>query len=642
MERKVIVFFISMLLILSIIPIVNSGKSINENISVYVDLTNEFFSNHPLMNNSLRPDSKEASPKPKIGNPPDEFNWKNHQGRDWTTPVKDQGKIGSCWACSAVAALESVINIGEGNAELDLDLSEQYILSCLPSAGSAMTGGSAYMAYKYIMDTSPEGNYYNGIIPETCFPYQAREGVPCSDKCSDWVDHLIPINNYGFWFPDGSPEDRDRIKNQIMEKGPVVTSMFVTKIFQLWCKIFHKPTNVFESFKKTSGSNHAVILVGWKDDSKVKNGGYWIVENTWGEDRGYDGFFNIAYGCLGIDSNDITWVEYDSDLYDSPPVADAGGPYSGSINEDIVFNASNSFDSEGGIVSYEWDFGDGNFSSGEIVTHNYSQSGVYKINLTVTDESGFKDYDEITAIIDFWQIGDSWTYKADLYLDFRVIGLLRRFLTFSSNNLVFKVIGETDDTYLLKFNGSGSGFFKFLLLIRPVRSINITGEMIFRKSDIGIMNYNISYDGKIGLLKIPIISNMNVSFNPVWQIFPFPFYSDKQGCLTYSNTTNNCSLKISKIANERIINYYYPHGPFEYTCEGPFDYGLKGRSMKGSNGPYSTYHVKSPPFKYHMFEYYYSPDIRNVLKFSIVYNKYPNARQKYFSLDLELISSNVK
>jgi hypothetical protein len=427
-----------------------------------------------------------------------------------------------------------------------------------------------------------------------------------------------------------------------MEKGPVVTGMFATKYFQLWCKIFHKPINVFESHKKTSGSNHAVILVGWKDDSNVKNGGYWIVENTWGEKRGYDGFFNIAYGCLSIDSNDITWVEYDSDLYDSPPVADAGGPYSGSINEDIFFNASNSFDSEGDIVSYEWDFGDGNSSSGISTIHNYSESGVYTINLTVTDESGYKDYDEITAIIDFWQIGDSWTYKGDLYLDFFVVGLLRRFFTFSSNNLVFEVVGETDDTYLLEFTGTGSGLFKFLILIKRVKSIDISGEMIFRKSDLGIMSFNISYNGNIGLLKMPISSKMNVSFNPVWQIFPFPLYTDKRGCLTHSNATNNCSMKISNIANENIFNYHYPVGPFEYICRGPIDFSIRERSRKETNGgPYSAYHVKSLPFKYRTFEYYYSPDIRNVLEFSIIFNKQLNTRQKYFSLDLELISSNV-
>ena len=69
--------------------------------------------------------------KPSIGNPPDYFNWMDYNGKDWTTPVKYQGNCGSCWDFAAVSALESVINIEEGIPNLNPDLSEQYILSCL-------------------------------------------------------------------------------------------------------------------------------------------------------------------------------------------------------------------------------------------------------------------------------------------------------------------------------------------------------------------------------------------------------------------------------------------------------------------------------------------------------------------------------
>ncbi len=36
-------------------------------------------------------------------------------------------------------------------------------------------------------------------------------------------------------------------------------------------------------------------------------------------------------------------------------------------------------------MNYEWDFGDGNQVTGEVVTHSYSKSGIYKVVLSVTD-----------------------------------------------------------------------------------------------------------------------------------------------------------------------------------------------------------------------------------------------------------------
>jgi len=51
-------------------------------------------------------------------------------------------------------------------------------------------------------------------------------------------------------------------------------------------------------------------------------------------------------------------------------------------------DASPSFDPDGMIVSYLWDFGDGTTESGVDVSHIYSVSGTYTINLTVVDEFG--------------------------------------------------------------------------------------------------------------------------------------------------------------------------------------------------------------------------------------------------------------
>src|SRR5690606_20531296 len=58
---------------------------------------------------------------------------------------------------------------------------------------------------------------------------------------------------------------------------------------------------------------------------------------------------------------------------------------------DCVFDGSGSSDPDGSIVSYEWDFGDGNADTGESVTHVYDKPGDYTVTLTVTDDDGATD-----------------------------------------------------------------------------------------------------------------------------------------------------------------------------------------------------------------------------------------------------------
>ncbi len=49
----------------------------------------------------------------KVQDLPAYFSWKDVDGKDYTTPAKDQGKVGSCFAFAAIATLESVIEIRE-------------------------------------------------------------------------------------------------------------------------------------------------------------------------------------------------------------------------------------------------------------------------------------------------------------------------------------------------------------------------------------------------------------------------------------------------------------------------------------------------------------------------------------------------
>jgi len=57
------------------------------------------------------------------------------------------------------------------------------------------------------------------------------------------------------------------------------------------------------------------------------------------------------------------------------------------VNQTIMFNASRSYDQDGYITEYEWNFGDGNKGTGKIINHSYSLAGNYNVTLTVTDNN---------------------------------------------------------------------------------------------------------------------------------------------------------------------------------------------------------------------------------------------------------------
>ncbi len=71
----------------------------------------------------------------------------------------------------------------------------------------------------------------------------------------------------------------------------------------------------------------------------------------------------------------------------APPVADAGADREAAIDEAVVFDGSASGDPDGGIVSYEWDFGDGATATGIEARHRYRQAGTYEAKLTVRDDA---------------------------------------------------------------------------------------------------------------------------------------------------------------------------------------------------------------------------------------------------------------
>lgn len=103
----------------------------------------------------------------------------------------------------------------------------------------------------------------------------------------------------------------------------------------------------------------------------------------------------------GDSVSDSTSAVIDAAVVNSPPSADANGPYSGYVGDSIAFDGSASTDTDGVIVSYDWDFGDGSAAAdaGPAPTHIFAAAGEYTITLTVTDDSGDSDSATTTATL---------------------------------------------------------------------------------------------------------------------------------------------------------------------------------------------------------------------------------------------------
>jgi C1A family cysteine protease/putative hemolysin len=245
----------------------------NREVGSVVDLTNlvEKVSNEALP----MPDEMAVnSMSPNFTAPldlPASFDWRDYNGSNWVTPVKDQGGCGSCWAFAAVGAVEAAKNIYSGNPDLDLDLAEQYLVSdCLVQGDCG--GGSSTIALEYIRDS--------GITDEACFPYTESDG-PCSDRCADWQSRLVYIGE-----TVGLTGDNNLLKHTLVNIGPVSAGLNTGGMY--WDGDIVRCGN-------GTGLGHVVVIVGYDDA-----GEYWIVKNSWGSDWNGDGYCKLGYSECGI------------------------------------------------------------------------------------------------------------------------------------------------------------------------------------------------------------------------------------------------------------------------------------------------------------------------------------------------------
>ncbi len=204
------------------------------------------------------------------------FDWRDIDGKDFTTPAKAQGACGSCWAFAAVGALESKLEISLDNPDLNPDLSEQHLL-CEGSYGTC-AGGVGSGSLQFFKDV--------GIVTEAELPYCASNTSPDWPLADGWENRVCKITNCGTNF---NPHSRAFIKYELKGEGPVVVCMNISDWY--W------PNGGGPPIYGSGG--HCVLLVGFHDDDTLPEGGYWIAKNSQGDDWGPDGGYGyFPYGTL--------------------------------------------------------------------------------------------------------------------------------------------------------------------------------------------------------------------------------------------------------------------------------------------------------------------------------------------------------
>ncbi|KAL1810912.1 hypothetical protein ACET3Z_020977 [Daucus carota] len=234
----------------------------------FADLSQEEFRNRYLgLNVDYLKKQEESSPEDFIYKDvvslPKSIDWRENGA---VTNVKNQGSCGSCWAFSAVAAVEGINQIVTGNLT---SLSEQELVDCDTSLNKGCHGGLMEHAFTYIMT-------HGGLRKEEDYPYVMKEET-CKEKKEQ--TELVSINGY-----HKLPKNNEESMLKALAHQPISVGISASgRDFQFY------RGGVFDGFCGFR-VDHGVTAVGYGTTEDLD---YIIVKNSWGPKWGEKGYIRM-------------------------------------------------------------------------------------------------------------------------------------------------------------------------------------------------------------------------------------------------------------------------------------------------------------------------------------------------------------
>jgi C1A family cysteine protease len=229
---------------------------------------------------------------------PAKVDWRNVNGKNYVTGIKDQGSCGSCVAFGTAATMESRVRIirsipvNAANGGTLPDLSEAHLFYCGNTLNDPCLKGwypSAALNFATL----------TGVVPASCFPYTPGN-QPCN-PCSDWQTKTTKVAS------SKTLTSVTEMKTWLVEKGPLITC------FTIYSDFVAYTGGVYVQIAGQVEGGHCVSCVGY-DDAKQA----WLCKNSWGTGWGEGGYVWIGYGQVGIDA--MMWgVEGFSKFFPSIP-----------------------------------------------------------------------------------------------------------------------------------------------------------------------------------------------------------------------------------------------------------------------------------------------------------------------------------
>jgi C1A family cysteine protease len=210
---------------------------------------------------------------------PAAFDLRDVDGRDYTTPVKDQGACGSCVAFGVAATMEHVARFTWRAPSLPLDLSEAHLFYCHGrDVGARCSDGW------HVFEAVAAGEA-KGVTLEDYYPYTSGEQA-CSNLHPDWRSRHLKVSA-----SRDVTHDAAAMKRHISRFGSIAACMWVFQDF------FSYHRGVYRHVDGEFAGGHCITLVGYSDVQRC-----WIGKNSWGTGWGNRGYFKIRYGQCGIES----------------------------------------------------------------------------------------------------------------------------------------------------------------------------------------------------------------------------------------------------------------------------------------------------------------------------------------------------